>query len=93
MPYEERVGSVSGLARRLRSLDQDAGIRILGRLGKRKVLVFVTRFESRYMVMTYSMKKGGGPGTRLRAVELDKPEEVIEALRKVAKGRLQARIY
>ena len=93
MFYEDKVGSFSGLAKRLRSIDQDAGVRVLGRSGRRKVLVFVTRFESRYMVMTYAVKSGGAPGRRLQAVELDAEEKVIGALRKLTKGRLQAWIY
>lgn len=93
MFYEEKVSSFSGLAKRLRSIDQDAGVRVLGRSGRRKVVVFVTRFESRYMVMTYAMKRGGAPGRRLQAVELDGVKTVIGMLRKLAKGRLQAWIY
>jgi hypothetical protein len=91
--YEEELGSFSGLAKRLRSLDQDAGVRMLGWSGKRRALVFVTRFERGYMVMTYAMKRGGAPGTRLQAVELDGADKVIGVLRKLAKGRLQAWIY
>ena len=93
MFYEEKVGSFSGLAKRLRSLDQDAGVRMLGWRGMRKVLVFVTRFEGGYMVMTYAMKSGGGPGARLQAVRMDVVGKVIEVLRKLAKGRPQAWIY
>lgn len=93
MFYEEKVRSFSGLAKRLSSIDQDAGVRIVGRSGRRKLLVFVTRFENRYMVMTYAVKRGGAPGARLQAVELDGVEKVVGVLRKLAKGRLQAWIY
>lgn len=93
MFYEEKVGSFLGLAKRLRSIDQDSGVRMLGRSGRRKVLVFVTKFEDVYVVMVYATKSGGAPGTRLRIVELDDVEKVIGAMRELTKGRLQAWIY
>ena len=91
--YEEKVGTFSELEKRLRSIDRDAGVRMLGWSGKRSVLVFVTRLERRYVVMSYAMKSGGTPGTRLQAVELDEVEKVVGVLRKLAKGRLRAWIY
>jgi len=91
--YEEKVSSLSGLAKRLGSLDQDAGVRMLGRSGKRKVLVFVTRFGSGFIVMTYAVRSGGGPGARLQTVELDEVGKVVGVLKKFAKGRLQAWVY
>ncbi len=93
MFYEEKVGSFQGLSRRLHSIDQDAGVRMIGWSERRKVLVFVTRFEDEFVVMTYAMKRGGAPGTRLQAVKLDEAEKVIGVLRKLSKGRLQAWIY
>ncbi len=82
-----------GLTKRLRSIDQDSGVRMLGWSGRRKVIVFVTRFETGYVVMVYATKSGGAPGTRLQVVELDEAEKVIGVLRKLTKGRLQAWIY
>lgn len=93
MFYEEKVSSFAGLAKRLRSIDQDAGVRLLGWLGHRKVLVFVTRFEDRFVLMEYAVKRGGTPGRRLQAVELDGVEKVIGELRKRSKGRPHAWIY
>ncbi len=93
MFYEEKIGSFLGLAKRLRSIDQDSGVRMLGWSGRRKVLVFVTKFENEYVLMVYATKSGGAPGTRLQALELDEVEKVIGVLRKLTKGRLQAWIY
>ena len=93
MLYEEKVDSFPGLEKRLRSFDQDEGVRILGRSGGRKVLVFVTRSGSGYLAMTYAVKSGGAPGKRLQAIELDGAEEVIRVLRRLTKGRLRAWIY
>ena len=93
MFYEDRVTSFPALARRLRALDQDAGARLVGRSGKRRVFVFVTRFGPKYTMMTYSMGRGGMPGKRLQTLELDGHEAVEEALKKVVKGRLRAWVY
>lgn len=92
MFYEDKVASFPALKRRLRILDQDEGIRLVARSGKKKSLVFVTRFGPKYTVMTYAMTKGGAPGKRLRTQELD-GTEVDAALEKVVGGRLQAWVY
>lgn len=94
MFYEQPLTSFRDLARRLRSLDQDAGIRVVGRSGGKRVLVFVTRFGLKYTMMTYSVASGtGAPGRRLDTSEFDSPERVGAALRKLVPGRLQAWVY
>jgi len=91
--YEEKVTSFPDLARRLRSLDQDAGVRVIGGAGKQKVLLFVTRFGPKYTMMKYALGRGGAPGRRLQTLELGNVEGVEGELRKMVKGRLQAWIY
>jgi hypothetical protein len=92
--YEKPLTSFSELVRRLKSLDQDAGIRLVGRRRGRKVLVFVTRFGPKYTVMTYSVNSGtGGPGRRLNTSEFDSPETAGVALRNLISGRLHAWLY
>lgn len=94
MLYEQRLSSFPELARRLRTLDQDAGIRAMGRSGGKKVIVFVTRFGQKYTMMTYGTRSGRiTPGRRLNAIEFDSPEEVGTALQKFVSGRLQAWLY
>jgi hypothetical protein len=91
--YEEKVTSFPDLARRLRSLDQDAGVRVIGGSGKQKVMMFVTRFGPKYTMMTYAVGRGGAPGRRLQTLEFDTPEGVEGELRNLVNGRLQAWIY
>lgn len=93
MFYEERVVSFRALITRLRVLDQDAGVRLIGESGGKKVYVFVTRFGPKYTVMTYSFGKGGAPGRRIRTQEFGSIGEVENALKAHVKGRLQAWVY
>ncbi len=93
MLYEDRVTSFPDLEKRLRSLDQDAGVRLIGWSGRKKFLVFVTRFGPRYTLMTYTMRKEGTPGRRLQVRELESLEGVQKALKKLAKSRMQAWVY
>jgi hypothetical protein len=91
--YEEKVSSFPDLSRRLRSLDQDAGVRVIGWSGKERILLFVTRFGPKYTMMTYTWRRGGTPGRRLQTLELEGFEMVEEEVRKLVKGRLQAWVY
>ena len=94
MLYEQRLKSFPELVRRLRSLDQDAGIRLVGRSGGRTVLVFVTRFGSKYTMMSYTVRpRTGTPVRMLDAREFDSPERVGAVLRTLVRGRLQAWLY
>lgn len=94
MFYEKALKSFPELAGKIRTLDQDAGIRLVGRSGGKKVLVFVTRFGPKYTVMTYSVKPGtGAPGKRLNTLEFGSPEGVGAALRTLVRGRLRAWMY
>jgi hypothetical protein len=91
--YEDKVTSLPDLARRLRTLDQDAGVRVIGGSGKQRTLLFVTRFGPKYTMMKYTVGRGGMPGRRLQTLEIGSPEGVEEEVRKEVKGRLQAWVY
>ena len=94
MFYEKEVGSFEELVKIIRVLDEDSGVRLIGVTGRRKCLVFVTRFGRRYTMMTYTMGgKTGAPGRRLRVAEFDGVDAVTEALRRVAPGRIRAYVY
>ena len=81
------------LSRKLRSLDQDAGIRLIGGRGTDRSMMFVTRFGTTYTVMTYGVVHGGLPGRRRQTLELSDPDEVERVLSGKVKGKLQAWIY
>jgi hypothetical protein len=92
--YEKEVRSFQALMRVVRVLDEDSGIRMMGELGRRRCLVFVTRFGRRFTMMTYSVVGNTGtPGRRLEAAEVDSVEALAEALRKVAPRRIRAYVY
>ena len=93
MPYEEEVGSFAALMRRLRVLDQDSGVRLVGGVGRQRFIVFVTRFGPKFTIMKYAMKKGGRtPGKRLLAVEAE-VGMLERILKELAPGRVRAWIY
>lgn len=94
MFYEQEVTSFADLMRRLRVLDQDSGVRLIGRSGRNKFLVFVTRFGRKYTVMTYNMKKEAGtPRRKLQTLEFDTVEGLEGALRKFVPGPVRAWVY
>ena len=93
MFYEDRVASFSDLTRRLRVLDQDGGIRLIGGSGRGKFLAFVTRSGSKYTVMTYTMGRTGTPTKRLQTLELEGFDVMKRTLRTLIKGQLQAWVY
>lgn len=92
--YEQEVSSFPVLFKKLRVLDQDSGIRLLGGSGKKRFYVFVTRFGRRYTVMTYSMKSDSeNPGRKLETFEFESVEQLEDTLRKLVRGRLRAWVY
>lgn len=94
MFYEQEVRSFPALSRRLRALDQDSGVRVLGGAGRRRYFLFVTRFGSRYTLMTYSVKgRSGTPGKKLETLEFGSLQGLEGALKKRVRGRLRAWIY
>lgn len=93
MLFEDRIASFADLGKRLRTLDQDAGVRLIGGSGSKRYLTFVTRFGRKYTVMTYAMGKKGAPGKRLETLEFETPEGIDAFLRRSVKGRLQAWVY
>jgi hypothetical protein len=93
MHFEDRVASFSELERRLRVLDQDAGVRLIGESGREEVLAFVTRSGLKYTLMLYSLSRTGAPGKRLQTLEFEGFDGLEKALRKLVKGRLRAWVY
>ena len=94
MFYEREVASLDELAKVVRVLDEDSGIRLVGERSGRKCLVFITRFGERYTMMTYAMvRKTGAPGRRLGVVEFDGADAVTRALRSATPGRIRAYVY
>ena len=94
MFYEREVTSLDELAKVVRVLDEDSGIRLVGERNGRKCLVFVTRFGERYTMMMYAIvRKTGAPGRRLEVVEFDGVDAVARALRSAAPGRIRAYVY
>jgi len=94
MPYEEEFRSFAELMKRVRVLDQDAGVRLIGGSGSSRFLVFVTRFGPRYTVMSYSMRgRSGTPGKRLQALQVDGVGDLERLLKGYAAGRIRAWIY
>lgn len=92
--YEQEVNSFPALSRRLRVLDQDSGVRVLGGGGKERYFVFVTRFGNKYTVMTYSMRGASNtPGRKLETLEFGSVEELEGALKRLVRGRLRAWVY
>lgn len=91
--YEDRIHSLDELGLKLRSLDQDAGIRLIWGRGSGLSMAFVTRFGPTYTVMIYGVTRGGLPGKRRQTLEQCDPVEVEMSLRGMVKGKLQAWIY
>ena len=92
--YEQELTSFAELAKRLRVLDQDSGLRLIGRSGGKRVLVFVTRFGQRYTAMTYGVRKGAvAPSRRLQTMEFDTVEGLERALKGLVSGRVRAWVY
>jgi hypothetical protein len=92
--YEKVVTSFDELIRAVKVLDEDSGIRLIGKYGGRECLVFVTRFGQRFTIMTYTMDaKTGMPGRRLEAMEVDSVEALAKTLRKFAQRRVRAYVY
>ena len=92
--YEKTVTSFDDLRKAIKVLDEDSGIRLVGKKNGRKCLVFVTRFGESFTTMTYSMmRKTGAPGKRLDVDEFAGADEVATALRKAAPGRIRAYVY
>lgn len=93
MFYEREVSSPAGLMRGLRALDQDAGVRLQGRMGGKRFLFFVTRFGPKYTLMVYTMGRDGSPGRKVWTSEFDDVEALGRALKERVPGRLRAWFY
>jgi len=92
--YEKEVTSFDDLVKAVRVLDEDSGIRLVGKEGGRLRLVFATRFGEKYTVMTYAVVgKTGMPGRRLAAAEFDSVDAVAAELRRTSPGRIRAYVY
>ena len=93
MLYEREVNSFPELMKALRALDQDAGVRLNGRSGGERILLFLTRFGSRYTLMTYGLGRTGAPARRLQTMEFDDVEALWQTLKGLVPGRLRAWVY
>jgi len=94
MLFEEEVTSFAELMRRVRVLDQDAGVRLMGGSGARRFLVFVTRFGPKFTLMRYSVRSGTGtPGKRLQTLEVDDVGALERLLKGFAGKRVKAWVY
>jgi len=92
--YEKVVTSFDDLVKAVRVLDEDSGIRLIGKRNGRKCIVFVTRFGESFTMMTYSVvRKTGSPGRRLGVEEFGGADAVAAALRTTAPGRVRAYVY
>ena len=92
--YEKKVTSFDDLAKAVRVLDEDSGIRLIGERKGREYLLFVTRFGESFTMMTYSMlRKTGAPWRRLSVVEFNGAGAVVAALRRAAPDRIRAYVY
>jgi hypothetical protein len=92
--YEKEVSSFSALAKCLRILDEDSGIRVIGVRGGNMCMVFITRFGPKYTMMTYSMKRGAEvPARRLETLETDSIEALETALKRITAGGVRAYVY
>jgi hypothetical protein len=92
MLYEQALSSFPELLKRLKALDQDAGVRVMGEVSGKKVFVFVTRFGPKFTMMSYAVRQGG-PGRRLQTLEFDSANAAVRALKELARGRLRAWVY
>ena len=89
MFYERRIGSIGSILEEAKTMDADAGIRILGKYRGRSCYAFVTRFGPRYTMVVYErIGRRGRMGRRIAAEEA----EGIEALRPLLKGVAGARV-
>ena len=93
MLYERDVNSFPELMKALRALDQDAGVRVDGRSGGERILLFLTRFGSRYTLMTYRVSRTGVSGRRLQTMEFDDVEALGRTLKGFVPGTLRAWVY
>ncbi len=93
--YERRIGSLGALTEEAAVMDEDSGIRVVGKYEGRKCYVFVSRSGSRYAVMIYEIKAGKGraPGKRLATEEVEGVKGLRRLLKGVVAGRVEAYAY
>ena len=94
MFYEKRVTSLRALMREVSVMDSDAGIRVVGRYGKRRCYCFVTRFGSVFTAMIYDRSPNKEvPGRLLSSVELKGATQLRRLLKKIAGPDVLAFVY
>jgi len=93
--YEKAVRTPAGLARELRHLDPDAGIRLEGEYTRRPCFAFVTRFLGTYTLMICERKGGrtGKVGDRLLSKDFHSADELLEFLKDFSRKKLVAYLY
>lgn len=95
MFYEKSLTSFSALVREARIMDSDAGIRVVGRYGKERCYCFVTRFGETYTVMIHRRPAGrrGAPGRLIASMEMSRAADLLELLREITRGGVEAYAY
>jgi len=95
MFYEKRVRSLAGLKKEVRTLDADAGVRIVGSYLKSPCFAFVTRFAGRYTVMVYERRGGRYPavGENLISREFESLGELYGFLSEITTTKVDAYVY
>jgi hypothetical protein len=95
--YEKRLNTLSELAKELRTLDFDGGVRVQGRYGGEPCFIFITRPSGSFIVALYSGKKGASgmevPDRRLMLKEYLEVGPLMKFLEGEALDPLEAYSY
>jgi hypothetical protein len=94
--YEKKIDSFPQLISDLGVLDQDAGIRAVGKYKAKKCFVFVTRSENGFTSILCSTKRSGResiPDKRLLAKEFENLQDLEKFLTEVVAKPLVASEY
>ncbi|MDA4113374.1 MAG: hypothetical protein OK474_04940 [Thaumarchaeota archaeon] len=96
MLYEKKIDSFPQLINDIGVMDQDAGIRAIGKYKAKKCFVFVTRSLNGFTSILCSMKRSGKetiPDKRLLAKEFENLQDLEKFLTEVVAKPLVASEY
>lgn len=94
MFYEKKLTSLASLTTAAGTMDSDAGLRVVGRYGKRACYCFVTRFGGTFTVMIYRRSsRRRGPGRLMASLESTDIAQLRRLLREIAGERVRAYLY
>lgn len=96
MVYEKRLRSFKDLAKEIRSLELDGGIRIQGKYDGKRSLIFVTKPAGKYAVAVYTTKPTKSTeamGKRTLIREFDDSSQVERFLTPLIKRSVEAYSY